>query len=165
MVIRSIRIMLKLDTDMLLIVLTVCMVVAIALGLHTEWRISRLLKGKSGKALEETIIKNAADIEKFKAFRKELETYLDSIEKRLDQSVRGVGTVRFNPFKGTGDGGNQSFASAFINEKGDGVVFSTLSTRERLGVYAKPLKNGKSEFELTSEEKEAIKLAQQRLRL
>jgi len=94
------------DTNMLLIVLTVCMVIAVLLGLHTEWKVNRLLRGKSGKSLENVIIRNAADIEKFKEFRKELETYLESVEKRLDQSVRGIGTVRFNPFKGTGDGGH-----------------------------------------------------------
>lgn len=154
-----------LPIDMLLIIVTAGMVIAVILGLHTEWRMSRLTRGKSGKALEDIIIKNAADIEKFKQFRKELEAYLESVEKRLDQSVRAVSTVRFNPFKGTGDGGNISFATAFLDADGNGVVLSTLYTRERVSVYAKPLKDGKSEYELTSEEKEAIRLAQQKLRL
>lgn len=152
-----------LDTQMLLIIFAAGLVVAVLLGLHTEWRVNRLLRGKSGRSLEETIVKNATDIEKFKVFRKELETYLETVEKRLDQSVRAVSTVRFNPFKGTGDGGNQSFATAFLDEEENGVVLSTLSTRERLGIYAKPLKNGKSEYELTSEEKEAIQKAKERL--
>mgnify|MGYP001584075190 CR=1 FL=1 len=153
-----------LDTNMLLIVFTVAMVIAVALGLHTEWRLSKFLKGKSGRSLEETVIRNVTDIEKFKVFRKELEVYLESVEKRLKESVRGVSTVRFNPFKGTGDGGNISFATAFLDEEENGVVLSTLSTRERLGVYAKPLKNGKSEYELTSEEKEAIQKAKEKLK-
>jgi len=154
-----------LDTEMLLIIFAVGMFIAVILGLHTEWRISKFLKGKSGKSLEETIIKNSADIEKFKEFRKELELYLESVEKRLKESVRGVSTVRFNPFKGTGDGGNISFATAFLDEEENGVVLSTLSTRERLGVYAKPLKGGKSEYELTSEEKEAIQKAREKLKV
>jgi len=85
------------------------------------------------------------------------------VEKRLNQSVRGVGTVRFNPFRGTGDGGNQSFASAFIDEKGDGVVFSTLYSRERMSVFAKPLTGGKSEYELTGEERRAIQKAREQM--
>jgi len=152
------------DTNMLLIVLTVCMVIAVLLGLHTEWKVNRLLRGKSGKSLENVIIRNAADIEKFKEFRKELETYLESVEKRLDQSVRGIGTVRFNPFKGTGDGGHQSFATALLDENENGIVLSTLYTRERVGVYAKPLKSGKSEYELTQEERNAIAEARKKLR-
>jgi hypothetical protein len=153
-----------LSTDTLLIIFASSAIIAVFLGLHTEWRVSRFLKGKSGKSLEDAIIRNASDIEKFKEFRKELETYLETVDKRLDQSVRGVGTIRFNPFKGTGDGGNQSFAIAFLDENEDGVVLSTLYTRERVGMYAKPLKNGESEYELTGEEKEAIRLAKQKLR-
>ena len=153
-----------LDTNTLLIVFTVCMVIAVLLGVHTEWRVNRLLKGKSGKTLEGVIVESANDLEKLKKFRKELEHYLESVEKRLDQSLRGVGTVRFNPFKGTGDGGSQSFATALIDEEGSGVVLSSLYTRERLGIYAKPLKEGKSEYELTGEEKEAIKQAKEKLR-
>ena len=153
-----------LPIDTLLIIFACGMIIAVILGVHIEWRVNRLLCGKSGKTLEDSIVRNTADIEKFKTFRKELESYLETVEKRLDQSVRGVGTVRFNPFKGTGDGGNQSFATAFLDEDENGVVLSTLYTRERIGMYAKPLKDGKSDYELTGEEKEAIRLAQQKLR-
>ena len=152
-----------LDTDILLLTISTGMVIAVALGLHTEWRVGRFLRGKDGKTLEDAVVRSATDIQKFKEFRKEIETYLETVEKRLDQSVRGVGTVRFNPFKGTGDGGNQSFASAFISEKGDGVVFSTLYSRERLSIFAKPLMGGKSQYELTGEEKEAIQTARGKL--
>jgi len=46
-----------------------------------------------------------------------------------------------------------------LNEDGDGVVFSSLYSRERMSIFAKPIKNGKSEYELTEEEKEALKKA------
>ena len=47
-----------------------------------------------------------------------------------------------------------------LNEDGDGVVFSSLYSRERTSIYAKPIKNGKSEYELTKEEQEALKKAE-----
>ena len=78
--------------------------------------------------------------------------------------MRGVGTVRFNPFKGTGDGGHQSFATAFLDETGNGIVLSTLYIRDRVGIYAKPLKKGRSEYELTGEERKAIEEARKQLR-
>jgi len=153
------------DTDTLLIILIAGMAIAIALGLHTEWRVGRFMRGKDGKTLEDAVMQNAADIQKFKEFRKGLEDHLETVEERLEQSVRGIGTVRFNPFKGTGEGGNQSFASAFIDGGGNGVVFSTLHTRERMSIFAKPLKNGKSEYELTEEERNAIRQANEKLRV
>ncbi len=153
-----------LDVNTTLIVLATAMGIAVLWGLRTEWRINRLLKGKDGKTLEGTIIKNATDIGNLKEFKKELETYLETVEKRMGQSIRGVGTVRFNPFKGNGEGGSQSFATALIDEKKNGVVLSTLFTRDRVGVYAKPLVHGTSEYELTSEEKEAIEKAKEHLK-
>mgnify|MGYP001562804984 CR=1 FL=1 len=150
--------------DILLYILAVGMAIAVLLGLHTEWRMSRLLRGRSGKSLEDVVVKSAEDIEKFRQFRKEIEEYLGTVEKRLGKSVQGVGTVRFNPFRGTGDGGNQSFASAFLDEHGNGVVFSTLHTRERMSIFAKPLKDGKSEYELTGEERRAMQKAKEKLR-
>lgn len=153
------------DTDILLLTIVIGIAVATALGLHTEWRVGRFTRGKDGKTLEDAVARNTADIEKFKEFRKELEQYLESVEKRLDRSVRGVGTVRFNPFKGTGEGGNQSFAAAFLDSEENGVIISTLNTRERVSVFAKPLKNGKSEYELTGEERSAIKEARDKLKV
>ena len=153
------------DTDTLLLIIIIGVAIAIVLGLHTEWRFNRLLRGKSGKNLEEIIIKNTADIDKFKQFRKEMETYLVTVEKRLHQSIRGVATVRINPFKGTGDGGQQSFATAFLDDRGNGVVFSTLHTRERMSIFAKPIRGGKSEYELTEEERHAIQKADPSLHL
>lgn len=152
-----------LTLDTLLMIIAGGGAITMLLGVHTEWRLNRLLKGKDGASLEALILKTSSDIEKFRTFRKELETYLESVEKRLAQSVRGVSTVRFNPFKGTGEGGNISFATALLDAEGNGVVFSTLYTRERVGVYAKPLRKGASEFELTSEEKEAIRQAKEKV--
>ena len=117
-------------------------------------RLKRLALGKNG-SLEESIAVLTREGKEMKEFRAELEKYLKLAESRLRTSVRGVGVVRFNPFA-SGQGGNQSFAAAFLDESGSGVVFSTLYARDRVGVYAKPVENGASSFELSEEEKEAI---------
>lgn len=119
-------------------------------------KVGRLLKGKDAKTLEDTILHMDAELKDAKWFRKEMEKYLQNVETRLKQSIQGVETIRFNPFKGTGDGGNQSFAISFVNEKGDGVILSSLYSRERVSVFAKPIKSGKSEYGLTEEEKESL---------
>ena len=43
------------------------------------------------------------------------------------RSIQRVGIVRYNPFEDTG--GNQSFALALTDAKGDGFVISSLHTR------------------------------------
>jgi len=46
-----------------------------------------------------------------------------------------------------------------LNEENDGVVLSSLYSRERMSIFAKPIKNGKSEYELTEEEQNALSKA------
>ena len=46
-----------------------------------------------------------------------------------------------------------------MDEDGNGVVISGLYSRDKVGVYAKPLSKFSSEHELSTEEIEAINLA------
>jgi hypothetical protein len=124
--------------------------------IRLEVKIKRLLIGKDAKSLEDSIVNTKDNLEKLNLFQKESSLYFKNIEKRLHRSLQAIETIRFNPFKGTGEGGNQSFSTAFVSEDGDGVVLSSLYSRDRVSVFSKPLKKFESNFELTEEEKEVI---------
>lgn len=134
--------------------LVVVALIAITISMHMKLR--KFLIGIDAKNLEDSIQHVRHDLGELKSFRTELESYLRQVEKRLRTSLRSVSTVRFNPWQGSGDGGNQSFATAFMNEEGNGVVISSLYSRERVSVFGKALKNKTSEHELSQEEKEAV---------
>lgn len=87
---------------------------------------------------------------------KEAMKRVERLEGELPKDLRRVGLVRYNPFSGTGAGGDQSFVLALLNESNDGVVVSSLYGREMNRVYAKLIKNGKSTYQLTAEETQAI---------
>ena len=72
-------------------------------------------------------------------------------------SIQKTGVVRFNPFSEIG--GDQSFSIALLNKNNDGLVITSLYTRERNRVYAKPIIKGKSQYLLSKEEKEALEKA------
>ncbi len=149
-------------TDILMYALLATIIITIILiiwVIRLEIKLHRMLRGKNAKTLEDTINSLSNEVRNLHVSREEIEKYLASAETRIKRSTQGIATVRFNPFKGTGVGGNQSFATAFIDENGDGVVISSLYSRDRMSVYAKPLEKYKSEFELTTEEKEAIRKA------
>ncbi|MFH1608860.1 MAG: DUF4446 family protein [Patescibacteria group bacterium] len=126
--------------------------------IKTEKRLKKIFLGKKAKDLEETINILAQDISKLKIAKEKTEKDLEEINKKLKKSIRGLETIRFNPFPDQGS--NQSFAIGILNEENDGVVISSLYSRERMSIFAKPIKNGKSDHELTNEEKEALKRAE-----
>lgn len=93
-------------------------------------------------------------------FKKKIEKLsrdLDNLKEENKYSLQKVGIVRFNPFPEVG--GNQSFSIALLNDNNDGVVITSLYSREENRVYGKPIKNGISEYLLSKEEKIAIKKA------
>ncbi len=122
-------------------------------------RLSNLL-GAGGSTIEEGIQNIQKRLDQAEKFQRESTKYLRLIETRVKRSLQTSETIRFNPFKGNGDGGNQSFATAFINENGDGVVLSSLYSRERVSIFSKPVKTFKPLFELSEEETDTLKRAQ-----
>ncbi len=76
------------------------------------------------------------------------------LHQRVDGAIQHTSVVRYNPFRDTG--GDQSFAAAFLDQRGDGVIISSLHSRTSTRVYAKPIVSGSSQFELTDEEMNAL---------
>jgi ethanolamine utilization protein EutQ (cupin superfamily) len=110
-------------------------------------------KKKEPESLKE-VLKEFSQLKKeFNKILKEFEI----LKEKEKFKIQKVGIVRFNPFKDTG--GNQSFSVALLDGKDDGIVITSLYTRDENRVFAKPIKNGNSEFLLLEEEKEAINLA------
>lgn len=72
----------------------------------------------------------------------------------LQGAVQRVGLVRFDAFEDTG--GRLSFATALLDNHGDGVVISAINGRQEGRSYAKTIKNGNSEHNLSEEELQAI---------
>jgi hypothetical protein len=95
---------------------------------------------------------------------KDLKTDLEKISKELEVlkgknkfAIQKISIIRFNPFKETG--GNQSFSIALLDENNDGIVMTSLYGKEGNRVYGKPIKEGKSEYLLSEEEKKVIEKA------
>ena len=143
------------DTFTYIYILIGAVVILLAWVIRLEMRITRLLAGKDAKTLEDTIVRLREELTKLFVHKKNTDERLVELAGRVKKSVQWVETVRFNPFRD--QGGNQSFSTLLVNEHGDGVVLTGLHTRDKSNIYAKPIKAGASEYELSSEEIELIK--------
>lgn len=120
----------------------------------TRQRIKIFFKGKKTQDLEEVIAEAIKKMKKTENDVEKLFRWNDKLQQASDISVSKVGVVRFNPFKDTG--GNQSFAIALLDSKNNGVIISSLYSREGTRIYAKPVAKGTSDYHLSEEEKQAI---------
>ena len=144
-------------TDTLIYILLGAVAILVAHAIWAELRLRRIFAGSGARNLENVISDLARDLKNLEKSHAGAEKDIAGIESRLKTSLRGFQIVRFNPFRDSG--GNQSFAVALLNEEGDGVVLSSLYARERVSIFAKPVKNNTSPYDLTAEEKEALEKA------
>jgi hypothetical protein len=128
--------------------------------IRLEIILKKVLGSKNG-SLDEAINNLRKDAEILKKHAEKTSGRLEIMDNKLRKTISGNETIRFNPFKGTGSGSNQSFATALINSDGDGVIISSIYSRDHLSVFSKPIKNLDSEYELTPEEKSALQKAKE----
>jgi hypothetical protein len=114
-------------------------------------------QGKKAKDLEKVIEEQIKEIKKLKADIKDLLKLSEKIHQVASLGIQRVGLIRYNPF---GDiGGDQSFTIALLDAYNNGAVISSLHSKEGTRIYAKPIEKGESSYQLSDEEKQAVKKA------
>lgn len=116
-----------------------------------------LFAGRAGADLEVVLRSYMERMDRTEELIRSFNERIAFTERKAPLNVQHVGVVRFNPF--ADKGGDQSFAVAFLDDHGDGVVFTGLHSRADSRVYAKPIVGSTSTYALTDEEKEAINRA------
>jgi hypothetical protein len=119
---------------------------------------NRLRQGKSTASLEESLkyLLHQQD-----AAAKHIQDITKALESMRDQNqshYQKIGFIRFNPYADTG--GNQSFCLCLLNDYNDGIVITSLHSREQTRIYAKEIKHDQIDLkDFSKEEAESIKLA------
>jgi hypothetical protein len=130
--------------------LTVALCVLLVYVFYLDHKIVVLTRGKSGASLEDVIhacIESVKEIEKRNEF---ISKHALVLEEKVSHALRNAQTIRYKAFDQNGS--NQSFSIALVNEKGHGVVISSLHSHDRTSTFAKPIENYESTYELTEEE-------------
>lgn len=149
----------SLDTmSILTLAFGVWLLILTALLLQTTFHYRRLtakIDKKDLKSILEKILKES------KIQSRQVEDIIkrvNRLEREERRHLQKIGFIRFNPFSETG--GSQSFVLSLLDEQDNGLVLSSLHSREMTRFYAKKIKKGKGEdYQLSKEEKEAIRQA------
>lgn len=135
--------------------------VLLALYLIAEIRISKLkrrynelVRGADGINIEELLLKSGYEIEEFRGEISTINKEIDNLQTKLTFAIQKVGFIRYNAFADMGS--ELSFSIVFLDNFLNGIVFTSIYGREQSTCYAKPIKNGKSIYPLSTEEMQAI---------
>lgn len=134
-------------------------IVALVLVLQLRARVSKALAGADGD-LESTLHAQHDKVKEVDTKLDELTKIYKELNQRASLASQKISLVRFNPFGDTG--GDQSFALAVLDDHNSGYVLTSIHGRGGTRVYVKPIDFGKSKYNLSSEEQQAIKQATKR---
>ncbi|MCL4541102.1 MAG: DUF4446 family protein [Chloroflexi bacterium] len=116
-----------------------------------------LTRGVGTGRLDDLLEQHLERLDATSAKLDEVAGYCNELDGAVQRSLQRVGVVRFNPFSEVG--GDQSFAVALLDAKGDGLVISSIFGRRESRVYVKPVERGLSKYALSDEEQQAIRQA------
>ena len=139
--------------------------VAIALAVRLSITVRRLRAGQRavlGEHGERDLVDHGAQLEQsFRALHAyvedvaaRLDDRLGVAEERLDGSIAYHGLVRYDAYNEMS--GRQSTSIALLDARRNGVVLSSIHHREQARLYAKLIRDGQGELELSPEEAEAV---------
>jgi hypothetical protein len=122
----------------------------------------QLIGGEDG---DRTLAEHAGELERrLAALGQRVEESVQRLEgqdSHLDGRLRGAitqcGVIRYDAMGEMT--GRQSSSVALLDSSGTGVVLSSILHREQARLYAKPINEGQSEFDLSPEEREALDAA------
>ena len=83
--------------------------------------------------------------------------YCTALNAELGRCIKKIGIVRYDMFENNRS--KLSFALALLDRKNTGVVINSIYAEDNSNVYAKPVVNGVSKYQLSFEEEEAIRQA------
>ncbi len=147
-------------TQILFIVSGVLVVWVLVLT-YQLWSLKRRYKGvtdalKEGN-LADVVVRFTEELKYLQNKNKSLEEVQAKTAETLRGAFQKADVVRYDAFDDIG--GKLSYSIALLNDKGDGIILTTINGRQESRSYAKPVKGGKSSYNLSEEEEQAINKA------
>lgn len=120
-------------------------------------RIDDLTRGKDTESMEDIMLNFFERIESLEEGEKVTRTDLKDIKNNLKNTYQKTSLVKYDAFREMS--GALSYSLALLDKENNGVLISSMYSREGCYTYAKDIENGECKINLSEEEAEALKQA------
>ena len=120
-------------------------------------RIDALTRGKDAESMEDTILNFFERIESLEDAEQKMHRDIREIKENLKITYQKTGLVKYDAFREMS--GALSYSLALLDKENNGVLISSMYSREGCYTYAKDIVNGECKINLSDEEQEALKQA------
>ncbi|MFC6334333.1 DUF4446 family protein [Paenibacillus septentrionalis] len=139
----------------IIIIIQTILLIGLSFKLKKLTRSYRAMMDSTGvENLEEVLIGIKQEQNRYKEEINASKQKIEALEQRMPQLKSKVAIHRYNAFADSGS--DLSFSLAITNDEKDGVVLTSIYSREGMYVYGKPIQKGQSNYSLTPEERKVI---------
>ena len=139
------------------IILGIIMIVVLCKLKKLRRRVDALTRGKDTESMEDVILNFFERIESLEEGENITKSDLKDIKDNLKITYQKKGLVKYDAFREMS--GDLSYSLALLDKENNGVLISSMYSREGCYTYAKDIVNGESKINLSEEEAEALKQA------
>jgi Protein of unknown function (DUF4446) len=139
-------------------------IVALALALFCVLRLRRVRADQRaviGEGSQQDLVDYArgleAEVSRLATRVEDVRDQAEATARRLDGAITHSAVIRYDAYNEMS--GRQSSSIALLDDHRDGVVLSSILHREQARLYAKPVRSGRSELDLSPEEQAAVDTA------
>lgn len=151
-------------TDLVVIILAViviiqfiCLFTIISKCNKLTHRLNRFTSGRDSENLEQVLAQRFSEMRQIVKNEKQQNADIKTVNDKFLTTFCKIGLVKYDAFKEMS--GKLSFSLALLTENFDGIIISSMHSREGCFTYCKEVSNGESFYILSEEEKLALNVA------
>ena len=139
------------------ILLAVVLIIVLCKLKTLKRRVDSLTRGKDTESLEDINVSYLERVESLEEGEEITRAALNAIKDNLKITYQKTGLVKYDAFREMS--GALSYSLALLDKENNGVLISSMYSREGCYTYAKEIIKGESKINLSEEEAEALKQA------
>lgn len=148
---------LMIGVGVLCLICIILLIVVLCKLKNQKRRIDALTRGKDTESLEDVLVNFFERIENLEEGEEITRAALGAIKDNLKKTYQKKGLVKYDAFREMS--GALSYSLALLDKENNGVLISSMYSREGCYTYAKDVKDGVCDINLSEEEAEALKQA------
>ncbi len=139
------------------VILLIIMIIVLCKLKKLRRRVDSLTRGKDAETMEDSILNFFDRIESLEDAEKKMHRDIRDIKENLKITYQKSALVKYDAFREMS--GALSYSLALLDKENNGVLITSMYSREGCYTYAKDIFNGESKINLSDEEAEALKQA------
>lgn len=117
-------------------------------------RYRKIMKGTNNKNLEELLVSSLDKIDNMEEITNEVKDMCNKTSKKVSSCIQKVAMQRYKAFEDIGS--DLSYSIALLDGSNNGVIITSIYSRNESITYAKPIDDGISRYDLSQEESNVL---------